>query len=898
MDNFISDDNFKEEKEKVYHHSKGAEITKEYNKYLSNNIDLFREQIERQQVGVDRGIQNYDKSVNDKKTVASSLAYGSIIINNISCEYIDNLKNILGKNYVKNTEIKNFLEHKLNYKKYNKEGEEKNMSSKLLTLDQIAQITLMTVINHVDLKQKQEGGKNKEVNLRSVANTVVREIITAMKHKALMLQFGGYYRKIEETRKTNNNWKKAQMYNSGIARLLESGAEINIPFIESKLQLKIGHLLVGILESMDIIKRVQYNSSKKNKKDYITFTDKIKEEIIDINKEFRELRPKTVPMIIKPKPWVNLVGGGFLNGEVYQEIGYNFTYIQNKLVRTNNKEQYKLLYKNNIDEVYDSLNSIQNTAWKINKNVYNVIKNLWENGVELDKMPNSKKLIPEPMPWNAENDKEILKKWKRETTLIHDKNAETISERMTFQFKLEIAKECLDYNEIYFPYNLDYRGRVYPINPLLNPQGDDPVKGMLTFSKGLPLGKEKIMLDTDGNVILDEKGKPIMKNGLYWLMVHTANVYGNDKGQFDNRVKWVQDNLELLKSIAENPIDNLKLWKNTDNPFQFLAACIEINGAYKCENTEEFISYLPIAIDGSCSGIQHLSALGRDEVGGAGVNLLDSSEPNDIYLDVANELIRLLRLENTTQSLLWLNSDAINRKLTKRPVMTTPYGVGGFGMFDQVKEVLDKLILSEELMDNKNIVYIRDKIDEAIKNIIIGARIIMKYFQDISRVYMNSTNNTMKWTTPLNFVVVQDYYKNELEKRVTTLFGSMKIKSRFNTITENVNIKTQLNGISPNIVHSLDSTHLMKTVNEVYKSGITDFAVIHDSFATHACNTSLLKKITTEQFVDLYEEDLLTKISEELIKDLPIKEREKLPEFPRFGKLIIKDILKSSYLFG
>jgi hypothetical protein len=40
-------------------------------------------------------------------------------------------------------------------------------------------------------------------------------------------------------------------------------------------------------------------------------------------------------------------------------------------------------------------------------------------------------------------------------------------------------------------------------------------------------------------------------------------------------------------------------------------------------------------MDGSCNGLQHYAALGRDKEGGAAVNLLDGAAPRDVYKGVA-----------------------------------------------------------------------------------------------------------------------------------------------------------------------------------------------------------------------------------------------------------------------
>lgn len=42
--------------------------------------------------------------------------------------------------------------------------------------------------------------------------------------------------------------------------------------------------------------------------------------------------------------------------------------------------------------------------------------------------------------------------------------------------------------------------------------------------------------------------------------------------------------------------------------------------------------------DGSCNGLQHYAALGRDSVGAASVNLLPSDLPQDVYSGVAAQV--------------------------------------------------------------------------------------------------------------------------------------------------------------------------------------------------------------------------------------------------------------------
>ena len=84
------------------------------------------------------------------------------------------------------------------------------------------------------------------------------------------------------------------------------------------------------------------------------------------------------------------------------------------------------------------------------------------------------------------------------------------------------------------------------------------------------------------------------------------------------------------------------------------------------------ISYLPISMDGSCNGYQHLSAMGRDPNGGRATNLMaleararqgEASSNVDAASNGPNaELARQLLA-------------IMDRKLAKTATMTTPYGV-------------------------------------------------------------------------------------------------------------------------------------------------------------------------------------------------------------------------------
>jgi len=149
--------------------------------------------------------------------------------------------------------------------------------------------------------------------------------------------------------------------------------------------------------------------------------------------------------------------------------------------------------------------------------------------------------------------------------------------------RLELAKKMLQWNFFYMPYTLDFRGRAYSVCELLSPQGVDFDRGLVHFATPRKQTKE----------------------GLYWLYVHTANLFDQDKKPFDDRVRWVLDNMSMLQRIADDPYTN-KEWidpnKKKNKSFQRLAAIFEV-----CRT--DGMTQLPIQMDGANNGGQHWAAI-------------------------------------------------------------------------------------------------------------------------------------------------------------------------------------------------------------------------------------------------------------------------------------------------
>jgi len=144
------------------------------------------------------------------------------------------------------------------------------------------------------------------------------------------------------------------------------------------------------------------------------------------------------------------------------------------------------------------------------------------------------------------------------------------------------------------------------------------------------------------------------------------------------------------------------------------------------------------------------------------------------------------------------------------------------------------------------------------------------------------------WLTPIGFPVYQ-YYKDVPVTRVRTQLCGMKELWLDDLDCYGDPLLTrQRSGIAPNFVHSIDSTHMVMTVN------MTDFrcyAMIHDDYGTHAGNTEQMYQAIRKSFHELYtKHDPLKEWAEQTGVDTQT--------MPTTGTYNIDDILKSKYFFS
>ncbi|WP_253681823.1 DNA-directed RNA polymerase [Stenotrophomonas maltophilia] len=385
---------------------------------------------------------------------------------------------------------------------------------------------------------------------------------------------------------------------------------------------------------------------------------------------------------------------------------------------------------------------------------------------------------------------------------------------------------------------------------------------------------------------------PLGEDGAYWLAIHVANCFGVDKVSFEERVAWVREHEEQILDSALDPLDGQRFWMDADSPFCALAACFEWLG-YSL-NGRDHVSHLPIALDGSCNGLQNFSAMLRDSVGGAATNLIPQPKPADIYSrvkDVAQEKLRA-RAESGDPLAIKLDGQ-LTRDIVKQPVMTLPYGVTKSGMRAQVLSKFKKLGMED---DWETAEYLATLLWECIGEVVIAARAAMDWLRDASKV-ASSADLPVSWTTPAGFPVLQEYREEE-GVRIRPHVGGREVNLVVNIGGTKLDRRRQTLGISPNFVHSCDASHMMLTTCLAAENGIESFAMIHDSYGTHAGQAAILAAALRQAFVDQYSGDVLADFRQQLVEQLPPEAAEKLPPLPPHGDLDLSLVLESRYFFA
>ena len=591
--------------------------------------------------------------------------------------------------------------------------------------------------------------------------------------------------------------------------------------------------------------------------------------------------PFYLPCAAVPMDWTGPHRGGYHTSEV----------LQKPLIKNRDRNYQRSLPDIEMPEVYGAINTLQKTPWVINADVLETIATIWSDGEEIAGLPSRDERRVPDKPEDIGTNKDARREWRKAARAVTEWNNKMRSKRVQLSKILYMARRFEAIGRFWFPYSLDFRGRVYPIPYFLQPQGPDEARALLSFADAVPLGDE----------------------GAFWLNVHGANCFGEDKVSFSDRADWVWGHRKQIVDCAEDPL-TYRWWAEADKPWMFLAFCfefaklqwhIEKNGP---ASIGDFKSTLPVAMDGSNNGLQIFSLLLRDEVTGRSTNCLPADAPQDIYQDVADALTRLVVQQQTdgneqergwASKWLKLVEGKFPRKAVKRVVMTVPYGGTMHSAQRYLIEWYDEIIAGVENPDwpydkFNPTMFLARLLRKAIDERVHAANACMNWLKEVSNI-CSDNGVPMCWTSPSGFPV-HHAYKETQAQIVKTTIGDRIRKIRLQLDTADLSKRKQRSGVSPNFVHSLDAACLHKTVLRLEEMGVRDYSMIHDSYAVHAAYVPKLNTAIRETFVEVFTPDLLEEYRQEVQALLPAGVE--LPKPPEQGSLDLQGLLEATYFFS
>ncbi|PIO52417.1 hypothetical protein TELCIR_26277 [Teladorsagia circumcincta] len=253
-----------------------------------------------------------------------------------------------------------------------------------------------------------------------------------------------------------------------------------------------------------------------------------------------------LPMTVPPRPWCD----GGLGGPEYTRRTQILRNLPGyKQIDVNAQMRKRLKSRMQARPVFDALNQLGSTPWRINEPMLDVLCQVFEMSSDVTKaelldtlavplrsdtveVPEYEEFLGEEIRTDVVDKKRYAEFSKKKAEAIKTRN-ELNSLWCWMKYRIVLARHFRG-QTLFFPHNMDFRGRVYPISPYLSHMGDDVNRCILKFAKGRPLGDR----------------------GLLWLKLHCINLTGKMKrDSIKNRLIAAEQQLDDMVDSANHPLD-------------------------------------------------------------------------------------------------------------------------------------------------------------------------------------------------------------------------------------------------------------------------------------------------------------------------------------------------------
>lgn len=635
--------------------------------------------------------------------------------------------------------------------------------------------------------------------------------------------------------------------------------------------------------------------------------------------------PAHLPMVVKPRDWAGLEGGGYLRS---REEGLRLVILRHGADSRGTFSEEKLKV------ACEAVNAVQATRWRINRAVFEAMQHpgcRW------------------PHPGG-----------------VRRSSAETLRLR-----RMETTQRFLEDPVIYFPHRLDTRGRAYPFPQAFNPQSDDEGRALLEFADGVPmdeagvkclkihlankygLDKETLDLrlgwvDEHSDEILKLADSPSARNALWrkaddkWQFLAAAFEWAGhqrERGNFRSRLPVALDGkcngFQHLAALGRDAqLGRFTCLVRQDRPDDLYQRVADaLRGAVAAESAPEarlWQSGGGLAIDralvkrptmmksygGTRKGIAAAFAAEwrarkcADELVRPAARLLAQRVEPHLKEDhlrrqvagAASTLEGAVDDRDAAYLGKWLEPRQVKKDLTIDPAKSFAQrleGRAGSTALKRKRLVVDLVRKARAVLAGKASWYLAGKLEECFGSVGGAAIPIMRWLQNVAGLLARPNNEWeggqgVAWEAPFTGFPVLTEKREAKRKKVKTRLGSLSLRTHSNGLA--LKAGAQRRAIVPNFVHSLDAAHMMRTVLRLRQEGVRDVAVIHDSFAVHAPHVPLLHRVLREEFVKIHSRDLLKEFEDSQVAKHPeIKGR--MPARPEAGSLDVGAVLESTYFF-
>jgi hypothetical protein len=422
--------------------------------------------------------------------------------------------------------------------------------------------------------------------------------------------------------------------------------------------------------------------------------------------------------------------------------------------------------------VYEALNILQETAWRINPAVL----------AEARKRRTEGTLTPD-----------------RNTALEH---AIGVPDKVA-QEEAILAEAELDAEQprLYFVHALDFRGRVYPTGNYLTPQGPDLARALLMFADGCTITRDdKPYIDA-----LDAYGKECRdkKPWQYLAYQHerAALTAAHDRGE-----PYV-NHLPIWQDASANGLQHMALLRRDERLAPAVNLVPGVKGNLYADMAARMTAHLQAAITQTEQWLQAPPTRSKRK------------------LQASEKKLRNLR------DLLDYCGGAISRDRAKGPTMTFGYGATRKGMLEAfVKDEEQEYVPWFRLL-----AYRFAEAAEAVLSTGVTARAVelREKLQEVAR-RISATKKPATWRVPgTDFDARQQHVFLPIVDRLTFTWEGHRYNLRTSVgFSTTFDEDDHVTSFAPNLIHSLDAAHLMLTVTNCAR-GIP-LATVHDSFATWA----------------------------------------------------------------